>query len=167
MIRGSGSASAKRRSAFEVAEMSGPTRSMPMSWGAQLTTSEPPSDRWKILNHRDLLLWAHQADIPLETSVPVVEFFRDRVGVDPDFGEVIDDHTRGERVPGTDVEAIWTSNLQNGISRSSRPIRTTISSAIRQSPPVPRRYPPHQRPSRASSGEASAASCVAERRCSA
>lgn len=32
---------------------------------------------------------------------------RDHVLVNPDFGDTIDDHTRGAVVPGTSVQVIW------------------------------------------------------------
>jgi hypothetical protein len=68
----------------------------------------PDAGRWRIKNPEELNEWAFQAHIPEATGVAVLEFFRDRVRLDPDFGEFIDENTRGELVPGTDVEAIWT-----------------------------------------------------------
>jgi hypothetical protein len=55
-----------------------------------------------------LLRWAFSPSTAVADGIAVLEFVRDRVGVDPDFGEVIDEHTRGERVSGTDVEVVWT-----------------------------------------------------------
>ena len=62
---------------------------------------------WRIRNPRALLDWAFGPDVRPEIGVAVLEFIRDRVGADPDFGEVIAPTTRGEVAPGTDVEVIW------------------------------------------------------------
>lgn len=66
--------------------------------------------RWRIFNPNDLLAWTFQPSIPDEVGVPVLHFFTRQVANDPDFGEVIAEHTRAELIPGTDVEAIWTFN---------------------------------------------------------
>ena len=59
-------------------------------------------------NPEELTAWAFSADTPIEEAVAVLEFIRDRVLKNPDFGERIDEHTRGEVAPGTTREVIWT-----------------------------------------------------------
>jgi len=63
-----------------------------------------------ITKPRELVDWAFSATISTEQGTAVLEFVRDRVLRDPDFGEVIDEHTRGGVAPGTEVEVIWTFN---------------------------------------------------------
>jgi hypothetical protein len=77
-----------------------------------LPTSEPADVRpsWKIRNHEALIRWAFDADTSVEDGVGVLEFVRDVIARDPDFGEVIDEHTRGDVVPNCGVEVIWTFN---------------------------------------------------------
>jgi hypothetical protein len=53
-------------------------------------------------------MWAFGASTPLKDGVAVLEFVRDRVLVDPDFGEAIDAHTRGEVDTNSQIEVIWT-----------------------------------------------------------
>jgi hypothetical protein len=59
-------------------------------------------------NPEELTVWAFSADTPIEEAVAVLEFIRDRVLKDPDFGGRIHEHTRGEVAPGTTREVIWT-----------------------------------------------------------
>lgn len=63
---------------------------------------------WKIRDPERFTAWALSDALTLKDRTLTTEFVRDRVLRDPDFGEVIDEHTRGERVPDTDVELIWT-----------------------------------------------------------
>lgn len=65
---------------------------------------------WKIRNSAALVRWAYATHVSVEDGVAVLEFVRDQVASDPDFGEVIDEHTRGALVPNTEIEAIWTFN---------------------------------------------------------
>jgi hypothetical protein len=67
---------------------------------------DPPS--WRIRNPRPLIGWAFQADVPTDDGVLVLEFLRDVICRDPDFGEVIDTHTRRAMAAGTDIALIWT-----------------------------------------------------------
>jgi hypothetical protein len=60
-----------------------------------------------IKNPRFLLGWAFSLDTAPRDAVDVLEFVRDHVLVDPDFGYAIDDHTRGAIVPRTSVQLIW------------------------------------------------------------
>jgi hypothetical protein len=56
--------------------------------------------RWARLTTQDNL-----SGLPV--GVHVLEFLRDRVMQDPDFGERISEHVRGAHVPATDIEMIW------------------------------------------------------------
>ena len=57
--------------------------------------------------------WAFSSSIDDEVAAPVLEFVRDRVLEDPDFGEVVNAHTRGDVATGTDIEVIWTFDPDN------------------------------------------------------
>ena len=63
---------------------------------------------WTIKNPRELNAWAFSTDATLEEGVAVLEFVRDVVRRNPDFGEEIDQHTRADVAPGTTREVIWT-----------------------------------------------------------
>lgn len=65
---------------------------------------------WRITNPKELVGWAFAVTTTTAEGVAVLEFVRDRVLRDPDFGEVIDAHTRGEQALGSQVEVIWTFN---------------------------------------------------------
>ncbi|MBA3764423.1 MAG: hypothetical protein H0X05_02810 [Actinobacteria bacterium] len=65
---------------------------------------------WKIRNLGELLAWVWHGSTSDEDGVAVLEFIDQRVCEEPDFGEVIDVHTRGEVAPGSAVEVIWTFN---------------------------------------------------------
>jgi hypothetical protein len=74
---------------------------------------DPDGPSWKIREPEKFTSRAFSDALTLRDRTLTVEFVRDRVLRDPDFGEALDDHTRGERVPGTDVELIWTFDPKN------------------------------------------------------
>ncbi len=65
-------------------------------------------ERWTIKNPRELNAWAFSTDATVEEGVAVLEFVRDLVLKNPDFGEEIDEHTRAEVAPRTTREVVWT-----------------------------------------------------------
>lgn len=67
-----------------------------------------PAGPWKIKDPRELNAWAFSSNATMEEGVAVLEFIRDRVLRDPDFGDEIAEHTRGDVAPGTTREVIWT-----------------------------------------------------------
>lgn len=66
--------------------------------------------KWKILRPAALKAWATDLTTPPADGLAVLEFARDIVCVDPDFGEEIAEHTRESMAPGTSVEVISTFN---------------------------------------------------------
>jgi hypothetical protein len=54
--------------------------------------------------------WVYAPTTSLADGVAVLEFVRDRLGQNPDFGDRIDEHTRAEIAPGSTVEVVWTFN---------------------------------------------------------
>jgi hypothetical protein len=77
-----------------------------------LPTSGPgdAQDFWKIKNPKALVRWAFEATTSEAEGVAVLEFVRDVVARQPDFGEIVDEHTRGDIAPNTRIEVIWTFN---------------------------------------------------------
>jgi hypothetical protein len=82
-----------------------------------LSSSEPASPKWKLLRAERLEAWAltltkPQGDLfdarELRERIATLEYVRDVICADPDFGDMIDDHTRSATVPGTTVDVIWT-----------------------------------------------------------
>jgi hypothetical protein len=63
---------------------------------------------WRIKNPRPLIDGAFGAETTVEEAARVLEFLRDVICRDPDFGEIIDVHTRRAVVTGSDVRIIWT-----------------------------------------------------------
>ena len=70
--------------------------------------SSEPGRPWAIKRPEALNAWAFGAATPIDEAVAVLEFVRDRVLRDPDFGEVIDEHTRRDVAPGSACDVIWT-----------------------------------------------------------
>jgi hypothetical protein len=70
--------------------------------------SSEPRHGWAISNPDALIAWAFSAATPIHEAVAVLEFVRDRILRDPDFGERIDEHTRGDVASGTTREVVWT-----------------------------------------------------------
>ena len=73
-------------------------------------TSDPGGDppSWRIRNPRPLVHWAFGAETTVDEAARVLEFVRDVMCRDPDFGEIIDVHTRRALATSTDVRTIWT-----------------------------------------------------------
>jgi hypothetical protein len=69
-----------------------------------------PGGPWRIKNPKELNAWAFSSDATMEEGLAVLEFVRDRILQDPDFGEEIAEHTRGDVAPHTTREVIWTFN---------------------------------------------------------
>jgi hypothetical protein len=81
-------------------------------------TSDTGADRpsWRIPRRSavELITWAWKvAAKDLSLAVRVAEFVAEQVLVDPDFGEEMDDHTRRDTVPGTQVVVLWTFDPVN------------------------------------------------------
>jgi hypothetical protein len=53
-----------------------------------LKPSEPEGP-WKISNPKELNAWAFSSGVSVAEGVAVLEFIRDRILKDPDFGEVM------------------------------------------------------------------------------
>jgi len=67
---------------------------------------DPPS--WRIKNPRPLIGWAFEAETDVDEGVRVLEFLREVICREPDFGEIIDVHTRRAVATGAAVRMIWT-----------------------------------------------------------
>jgi hypothetical protein len=63
---------------------------------------------WRIRNPRPLIGWAFEAETDVDEGVHVLEFLREVLCREPDFGEIIDVHTRRAVATRTDVRMIWT-----------------------------------------------------------
>jgi hypothetical protein len=92
-----------------------------------LTSSKPAStEPWTLVNHEKFLAWVEEpteqlaeffqsgevAPTELENEanerIVAVRFVRERIGQNPDFGEVMDSNTRRDTVPDTNLALTWT-----------------------------------------------------------
>lgn len=94
------------------------------SWRRGLSNSGPTSEKWRLRRPEELQAWIleptkHQlvsAGVELgeeqwreaQQREVVADFILKVVLEDPDFGEVLDDHTRSATPPGATVQVIWT-----------------------------------------------------------
>jgi hypothetical protein len=89
-----------------------------------LSNSGPTSGKWRLRRPERLQSWVLEPTKRQRVSAGVelsdaewrdardreatADFILNVVLNDPDFGEVLDDHTRSTTVPGTNVTVIWT-----------------------------------------------------------
>lgn len=85
---------------------------------------------WKIKNPERLMAWAFGPSTSMQDGLAVLEFVRDGVLADPDFGEIIAENTRGDTPPGTDAKSSGRSTPSGTTSRSSRPSPTMYEAGV-------------------------------------